>query len=65
MLPEDRRALCWGLIVSVFAGVFEEIAYRGYLIAYFGGWQDQWGALAASSVLFGLAHLYQGKRGVP
>jgi membrane protease YdiL (CAAX protease family) len=65
MLPRDGRQLCWGLIVSVFAGVFEEIAYRGYLMAYFGTWLDQWGALAASSLLFGLAHLYQGKWGVP
>jgi uncharacterized protein len=65
MLPRDGRQLFWALIVSVFAGVFEEIAYRGYLMAYFGTWLDQWGALAASSLLFGLAHLYQGKWGVP
>ncbi|HEV7660312.1 MAG TPA: CPBP family intramembrane glutamic endopeptidase [Allosphingosinicella sp.] len=65
ILPRDGRQLCWGLIVSVFAGVFEEIAYRGYLMAYFGTWQGPWGALAASSLLFGLAHLYQGKWGVP
>jgi membrane protease YdiL (CAAX protease family) len=65
ILPRDGRQLFWGLIVSVFAGVFEEIAYRGYLIAYLGTWLDQWGALAASSLLFGMAHLYQGKWGVP
>jgi membrane protease YdiL (CAAX protease family) len=65
MLPRDRRQLFWGLIVSVFAGLFEEIAYRGYLMAYFGIWLDRWGALAAASLLFGLAHLYQGKWGVP
>jgi len=63
-LPKTRTQLFWGLTVSVFAGVFEEIAYRGYLMAYFGAWLDQWGALVASSVLFGLAHLYQGKWGV-
>lgn len=63
-LPKTREQLFWGLIVSVFAGVFEEIAYRGYLIAYFGSWLDQWGALAASSVLFGFAHFYQGRLGV-
>jgi membrane protease YdiL (CAAX protease family) len=65
ILPRDGRQLLWGLLVSVFAGLFEEIAYRGYLMAYFGTWLDQWGALAASSLLFGLAHLYQGKWGVP
>lgn len=65
ILPRTKRQLCWGLLVSIFAGLFEEIAYRGYLMAYFGSWLDPWGALAASSLLFGLAHLYQGKWGVP
>jgi len=64
ILPRNGRQLRWALLVSVFAGVFEELAYRGYLMAYFGSWLDQWGALAASSLLFGLAHSYQGIRGV-
>lgn len=64
ILPRDGRQLRWALVVSVFAGVFEEIAYRGYLMAYFGTWFGPWGALAASSVLFGLAHTYQGFWGV-
>jgi membrane protease YdiL (CAAX protease family) len=59
-LPKTAQQLRWGLLVSIFAGVFEELAYRGYLMAYFGTWLDQWGALAASTVLFGLAHSYQG-----
>jgi len=63
-LPKTAQQLRWGLVVSVFAGVFEELAYRGYLIAYFGTWLNQWGALAASSVLFGLAHSYQGFSGM-
>jgi uncharacterized protein len=65
ILPRNGHQLRWGLLVSLFAGLFEEIAYRGYLMAYFGAWFGPWGALAASSVLFGLAHLYQGKWGVP
>ncbi|HTU09435.1 MAG TPA: CPBP family intramembrane glutamic endopeptidase [Allosphingosinicella sp.] len=64
ILPRDGRQLRWALAVSVFAGVFEEIAYRGYLIAYFGSWFGPWWALAASSLLFGFAHLYQGPTGV-
>lgn len=63
-LPKTREQLFWGLVVSVFAGVFEEIAYRGYLIAYFQTWLSDWGALAVSSVLFGFAHFYQGRLGV-
>lgn len=62
-LPRTKEQLVWGLIVSVFAGVFEEIAYRGYLMAYFQSWFSDWGALAASSILFGFAHFYQGRLG--
>ncbi len=64
ILPRTGQQLRWALIVSVFAGVFEELAYRGYLMAYFGTWFGPWGALAASSILFGLAHSYQGAAGV-
>jgi membrane protease YdiL (CAAX protease family) len=63
-LPRTGEQLAWGLVVSVFAGVFEEVAYRGYLIAYFSVWLSDWGALAASSLLFGFAHFYQGKLGL-
>ncbi|MGE0178789.1 MAG: CPBP family intramembrane glutamic endopeptidase [Sphingomonas sp.] len=63
-LPKTKEQLGWGLAVSVFAGVFEEIAYRGFLIAYFEASIGLWGALAASSLLFGLSHLYQGWQGV-
>ena len=63
-LPKTRQQLCWGLAVSVFAGVFEEIAYRGYLMAYLGHWFGPWWTLALSSLVFGLAHLYQGRAGV-
>lgn len=63
-LPKTRQQLRWGLGVSVFAGVFEEIAYRGYLMAYLGHWLDPWWVLAVSSLVFGLAHLYQGRVGV-
>lgn len=63
-LPKTGQQLCWGLAVSVFAGLFEEIAYRGYLIAYFTSWLSGWGAIAASSLLFGFAHFYQGRLGM-
>ncbi|HEX8364010.1 MAG TPA: CPBP family intramembrane glutamic endopeptidase [Allosphingosinicella sp.] len=63
-LPKTKEQLGWGLLVSLAAGLFEEIAYRGYLIAYFQHWLSDWGAIAASAALFGLAHIYQGKAGV-
>jgi membrane protease YdiL (CAAX protease family) len=62
-LPKTGEQLCWGLLVSLFAGLCEEIAYRGYLIPYFRFWLPQWPALIAAALLFGLAHLYQGVAG--
>lgn len=63
-LPKTGEQLAWGLAVSVAAGLFEEIAYRGYLIPYFQYWLPNWGGVAAAAILFGLAHLYQGKLGI-
>jgi membrane protease YdiL (CAAX protease family) len=63
-LPKTGEQLAWGLIVSLCAGLFEEIAYRGYLIPYCRFWLPEWPALAAAALLFGIAHLYQGVAGV-
>lgn len=63
-LPKTNRQLAWGLLVSIAAGIAEEVAYRGYLQPYFATWLPEWGAIAAASVLFGFAHLYQGWSGV-
>lgn len=63
-LPKTGEQLFWGLVVSLFAGLCEEIAYRGYLIPYARFWLPEWPALVAAAVLFGLAHLYQGAAGI-
>lgn len=63
-LPKTRKQLFWGLAVSLFAGIFEEIAYRGYLISYLSHWLNDWAAIGGSALLFGFAHFYQGKLGV-
>jgi membrane protease YdiL (CAAX protease family) len=63
-LPKTGEQLAWGLIVSLFAGLCEEIAYRGYLIPYCRFWLPEWPALVAAALLFGIAHLYQGPAGV-
>lgn len=62
-LPKTGEQLLWGLIVSIFAGVCEEIAYRGYLIPYCRFWLPEWPALVVAALLFGLAHIYQGAAG--
>ena len=63
-LPKSPRAMAWGLGVSLAAGVAEEVAYRGFLMAYLASMVPTWGAVAASALLFGAAHLYQGLVGV-
>jgi membrane protease YdiL (CAAX protease family) len=63
-LPKTGEQLGWGLIVSIFAGLCEEIAYRGYLIPYCRFWLPLWPALIVAAMLFGIAHLYQGLAGI-
>jgi membrane protease YdiL (CAAX protease family) len=51
------------------AGVSEEFLYRGFLIAVFvrlfaDSTLSVWIAALLSSALFGIGHLYQGKRGI-
>jgi membrane protease YdiL (CAAX protease family) len=66
--PQERRL--W-LLVSITAGVCEEIVFRGFLPWYFLTLGTFFGlqssllvALVLSSILFGFAHIYQGWKGV-
>lgn len=46
------------------AGLCEEFLYRGFAMAVFGrAGLPAWVVVLASAVLFGLAHLYQGRGG--
>lgn len=66
LLPQDTvEALAFsGLAVTV--ALCEEFIYRGFAWAAIreasGG--SEWAALAGSSLLFGVAHAYQGRRGI-
>lgn len=51
------------VLLSVFAGLFEEIIFRGYLQRQFGALgQNAVVGVVASAAIFGLAHGYQGTR---
>ncbi|MFT7520580.1 MAG: membrane protease YdiL (CAAX protease family), partial [Kiritimatiellia bacterium] len=52
------------LLVSVTAGICEELLYRGFLVWYLDALIGWWPALLVSTLLFGLAHAYQGVVGV-
>lgn len=52
-------------VVSLSAGVGEEVVYRGYLIVVLGTlFSDVWWAAAVSSMAFSILHAYQGTVGI-
>jgi membrane protease YdiL (CAAX protease family) len=51
-------------MVSITAGVCEEILYRGLLLATFVPLVGTWPAVAITSLIFGLGHAYQGMSGI-
>ncbi len=66
-LPNTGAERAAFILVSLSAGVCEEILFRGFLIRLFHGGAlavPAAGALVVSSLLFGLGHLYQGVKGV-
>jgi uncharacterized protein len=66
LLPSSIRERRWWWLVCITAGVCEEIVYRGFLLHYFHALPFHlslaW-AMVASSVIFGIGHLYQGVAG--
>ncbi len=67
ILPVTQEERAWFALVSVTAGICEEVLYRGFLIRYLsdGPWHvGLWIALAVASVAFGLGHGYQGLSGI-
>jgi membrane protease YdiL (CAAX protease family) len=66
-LPNTGAERVAFILVSLSAGVCEEILFRGFLIRWLHGGAlglPLVGALAASSLIFGLGHAYQGFKGV-
>lgn len=66
-LPVTATERRWFAVLSVTAGICEELLYRGFLLHYLRGLPMHPGlasALLISSAAFGLAHLYQGITGV-
>ena len=61
-LPQQRSELPAYLLLCICAGIFEEIIYRGFMVTYFMPTCNNipWMAILGPSVLFSLAHYYQG-----
>jgi membrane protease YdiL (CAAX protease family) len=67
LLPRTTAERRLFAAVAVTAGVAEEVVFRGFLLVYLTEVVPQTSvgvAMVASSVLFGLAHTYQGALGV-
>ncbi len=60
ILPRTRPQLRWFYATSITAGICEELLYRGFLFWYLEPLVGSIGAWLLSSLLFGLAHAYQG-----
>jgi membrane protease YdiL (CAAX protease family) len=65
VLPQSSLELLPYLALAVTAGLCEEFLYRGFVMAALAhAGIPGWGTVLLSSILFGLAHLYQGRGGL-
>lgn len=67
MLPVTGEERSLWAIAALTAGICEEILYRGFLLFYLVAIFPKltiWGAVVLSSLFFGVAHFYQGARGI-
>jgi membrane protease YdiL (CAAX protease family) len=67
LLPESNREARWFALVSLGGGLAEELGYRGFLFYYLLTGFPSLNALELvllTSICFGIAHVYQGWRGV-
>jgi CAAX protease family protein len=64
LLPRTEREGAQFRLLSLTAGVCEEIVCRGYLIWYLAAFVGAWPAVFLGALIFGVGHLYQGLAGV-
>jgi len=64
VLPSTPREARVFRGVAVTAGICEEVLYRGYLLWYFQSLVPGVLAIGAAILVFGMAHVYQGMRGI-
>lgn len=63
--PRSRAEFITFFFVSITAGIWEELIYRGFLMWFLTPYVGLVGAVLLSSLIFGSGHIYQGWRGVP
>ncbi len=64
LFPQSATETVFFTLLALTAGICEEFVFRGFVIAaLFGAGLSSWTAVIVSSLMFGVAHLYQGKGG--
>ena len=64
-VPVGSKEVAAFALVSITAGICEEILYRGWLVTFLSGLSGSvWIGAVAASVLFGVGHAYQGRQGM-
>jgi uncharacterized protein len=64
LFPQSATETVFFTMLAVTAGICEEFIFRGFVIAaLFGAGLSTWTTVVVSSLMFGAAHLYQGKGG--
>jgi len=64
LLPRTPGEMRGFIGISLTAGICEELLFRGFLLWYLGSRVPVLAALVLGAALFGMAHAYQGSRGV-
>ncbi len=65
LLPVNPTERMVWIAVALTAGICEELLYRGWLLNLIGNALGSvWAGLLVSSIVFGLAHAYQGRNGI-
>jgi membrane protease YdiL (CAAX protease family) len=63
-VPHSDLEFGWFVVLSLTAGVCEEVLFRGAFVWTLAPTLTWWGAAAVSVVAFGFVHAYQGKKGI-
>ena len=65
LAPQGGKEILLWVTLSISAGICEELLFRGYLLQQFVSMRSKlWVAALASSLLFGMAHGYEGASGM-
>lgn len=64
LVPANRREMRRFVVLSITAGVCEELLYRGFLLWYLGQITIMPVAVLTAALIFGVGHVYQGGKGI-